>query len=77
MEKLRHPNVSNIITSPSPGIGEIRRRTIGNPNQSYNVSRDINAQILPADGTPNKSTELNTPIQSGSKRLNNTPVNYS
>nr|XP_050847720.1 endoplasmic reticulum junction formation protein lunapark-B [Vespula vulgaris] len=76
VEKLRQPNVPHIIASSSPGIGEIRRRTVGNPNQSPNVSRDNNARSLPVDGTPNKSTQLNTPIQTGSRMLSNTSMGY-
>ncbi|KAF7410391.1 hypothetical protein HZH68_004772 [Vespula germanica] len=76
VETLRQPNVPHIIASSSPGIGEIRRRTVGNPNQSPNVSRDINARSLPVDGTPNKSTQLNTPIQTGSRMLSNTSMGY-
>ncbi|XP_047346538.1 endoplasmic reticulum junction formation protein lunapark-B isoform X1 [Vespa velutina] len=73
VEELRQPDVSRTIIFSSPGIGEIRRRT---PNQSFNVLKDINAQTLSVDGTPNKTPQSNTPIQTGSKRFNNTPMCY-
>ncbi|KAI4489342.1 hypothetical protein M0802_011211 [Mischocyttarus mexicanus] len=70
VEKLRQPNVSQVTVSSSPGMGELRRRTIGNSNQFLNVSSGTNDQTLPVDGTPIKNTPINnTPIQTGPRML--------
>ncbi|XP_014597994.1 PREDICTED: protein lunapark-B isoform X1 [Polistes canadensis] len=74
VEKLRKPNVSQVTTSSSPDMGELRKRTIGNSDQSLNVSSGTNAQILPVDATPIKNTPLNTPLQIGTRMLYRTSM---
>ncbi|XP_015186222.1 PREDICTED: protein lunapark-B [Polistes dominula] len=74
VEKLRQPNVTQVITSSSPGMEELRKRTIGNSNQTLDVSSGTNAQILSVDATPTKNTPLNSSLQSGSRMLNRTSM---